>query len=46
MLVNVGAYERTTNIVAQRFLRGPLDAISGQVMTSLQKALADATKEV
>jgi len=46
MLVNVGAYERTTNIVAQRFLRDPLDAMSGQVMSGLKQALADATKEV
>jgi len=45
MLVNVSAYDRQTNIAAQRFLRGPLDELSSSAIAAMEKAVASATTE-
>jgi hypothetical protein len=44
MLVDVEAYNRTTNIAAQRFMRGPLDQLAKPAVNAMAAALADAAK--
>lgn len=42
MEVIVDRYQRTPNVAADRFLRGPLLQMSGQIKAELQKAIDDA----
>jgi hypothetical protein len=44
IMVDVRAHGRTPNIVAKKFLRGPIEAIRGQALAELQAAL-DAAVE-
>ena len=43
--VLVGAYTRTTDIAAQRFLRGPLADLSTEAMGAMTNALQEATEQ-
>jgi hypothetical protein len=45
MQVAVGAYSRQTNIVAQRFLRGPLSTVADSFQAALEQGLIDAAAE-
>lgn len=45
MTVLVAAHARKVNIGEHRFLRGPLAAMEGQILESLQQALTDAAGE-
>lgn len=38
----VGAYERTANISERRFMRGPLEDMSSEILEQLRTVLADA----
>nr|WP_294564484.1 hypothetical protein [uncultured Rhodopila sp.] len=43
--VSVPTHSRTPNITADRFLRGPLDAIHAEAMAELQAAMQQATED-
>lgn len=43
--VSVGPHSRVPNITAQRFLRGPIDAMRNQAFADLRAALDAATEE-
>lgn len=45
MLVNVDAYSRQADIIAQRFMRGPLEAMAPAAASQLQDALFNAVGE-
>ncbi len=44
-MVEVGPHSRTPHITAQRFLRGPMDAIRAEAFAELQAALDSAVEE-
>jgi hypothetical protein len=45
IMVTVGQHSRVPNIVAQRFLRGPIDAIRADAIAELQAALDQSVKD-
>lgn len=44
-IVMVPSHARTPNIAEHRFLRGPLDAMRGEIVAELEAAVADAVAE-
>jgi hypothetical protein len=44
MLVNVSSYDRTTNIAAQRFMRGPLEDMSSSAISAMSQAVQEAVE--
>jgi hypothetical protein len=44
MLVNVSSYDRTTNIAAQRFMRGPLEDMSSSAINAMSQAVQEAVE--
>lgn len=44
MSVVISAHTRHLNVAEHKFLRGPLESMSGQVLQELEQALAEATE--